>query len=280
MSNTTFTSGVVVESAWLNDVNDVVYEIMGNGTTVPTTRAAARANLDVPQSDGTGATGVWPITTSGVQPIAAGGTGQTTAATAFTALKQAASTTDTGVVELATDAEAQAGTSTSVVLTPANMKAAQIQLGTAVTLTTQTTVDFAIPAYAKKIRVMFAGVSGNGTSNLMLQIGDSGGIENTGYLGSCAFTGSGSAGVAFTTGFGLTSGVAAGTVSHGIAEIGILNASTNTWAYGFSGAYSNTAAGLNAGGSKSLSAALTTIRLTTVNGTDQLDAGVVNVSWE
>lgn len=49
--------------------------------------------------------------------IANGGTGASTAATAFAALKQAATTTATGVVELATTAETIAGTSAAVVPT-------------------------------------------------------------------------------------------------------------------------------------------------------------------
>jgi len=50
--------------------------------------------------------------------IADGGTGAGTAATAFAALKQAASTTATGVVELATTAETTTGTDTGRVVTP------------------------------------------------------------------------------------------------------------------------------------------------------------------
>ncbi len=45
------------------------------------------------------------------------------AATAFTNIKQAASTTATGVAELSTDAEAITGTDTGRVITPANLKA-------------------------------------------------------------------------------------------------------------------------------------------------------------
>lgn len=53
--------------------------------------------------------------------IADGGTGASTAANAFTALKQAATDTATGVVELATDAETTTGTDTTRAITPANL---------------------------------------------------------------------------------------------------------------------------------------------------------------
>lgn len=55
--------------------------------------------------------------------IANGGTGASTAADAFNALKQAASTTATGVVEIATQAEVDAGTDTTRVITPATLAA-------------------------------------------------------------------------------------------------------------------------------------------------------------
>lgn len=56
--------------------------------------------------------------------IADGGTGQSTAAAAFAALKQDATTSATGVVELATTAETQAGTDTTRAITPAGLKGA------------------------------------------------------------------------------------------------------------------------------------------------------------
>ena len=55
--------------------------------------------------------------------IADGGTGASTAANAFNNLKQAATTSATGVVELATTAEAEAGTDTSRAVTPAGVEA-------------------------------------------------------------------------------------------------------------------------------------------------------------
>jgi hypothetical protein len=57
--------------------------------------------------------------------IADGGTGASTASAAFTALKQAATTSATGVVELATDAEAMAGTDTTRAVTPSNLASAK-----------------------------------------------------------------------------------------------------------------------------------------------------------
>lgn len=57
--------------------------------------------------------------------IADGGTGASTAATAFSNLKQAATTSATGVVELATDAEAMAGTDTTRAVTPSNLASAK-----------------------------------------------------------------------------------------------------------------------------------------------------------
>ena len=62
-------------------------------------------------------------TLSGTVAIANGGTGATTAAAAFTALKQDASGTATGVVELATGPEVQTGTDTTRAITPAGLAA-------------------------------------------------------------------------------------------------------------------------------------------------------------
>lgn len=55
--------------------------------------------------------------------VADGGTGASTALAGFDALKQAATDSYTGVVELSTDAEARTGTSTVLAVTPANLEA-------------------------------------------------------------------------------------------------------------------------------------------------------------
>lgn len=63
------------------------------------------------------------LSSSGTVPIDQGGTGQTTAANAFGALKQAATASATGVVELATSAEVATGTDTTRAVTPAGLAA-------------------------------------------------------------------------------------------------------------------------------------------------------------
>jgi hypothetical protein len=53
-----------------------------------------------------------------------------------------------------------------------------ITSGTAVASTSGTSIDFtSIPLWVKRITVMFAGVSTNGTSPFLVQLGDAGGIE-------------------------------------------------------------------------------------------------------
>lgn len=150
---------------------------------------------------------------------------------------------------------------------------------TAVATTSGTSHDFTnIPASATWIVVMFSGVSTNGTSNVMVQIGDAGGIETTGYLGACSNLTTGVGTTNFTTGFGVATSSDSGTVRHGSMILTLVDAATFTWVangnVGFTAAQSCSSAG-----AKSLSAALDRVRITTVNGTDVFDAGLVNVAY-
>ncbi len=154
--------------------------------------------------------------------------------------------------------------------------------GTVVATTSGTSHDFTgIPSWVKKITISLSGVSTNGTSVPLIQLGDSGGIETTGYLGSASGIGAASAAsTSFTTGVGLNNDNTATVVYHGSIVFSLLNASTNTWVADGGFGLSDQAKTTNTHSSKSLSGTLTQIRLTTVNGTDAFDAGSVNILYE
>jgi hypothetical protein len=154
--------------------------------------------------------------------------------------------------------------------------------GTAVASTSGTSIDFtSIPSWVKRITVMFSGVSTNGTSHLLLQLGDSGGIENTGYLGSASIAASsGVNGLSSNSaGFELEAGsTVAASLRYGFTVLSKFDG--NSWVN--SGTFG--IPGLNAtvicAGSKTLSDTLTQVRITTVNGTDTFDAGSINLLYE
>jgi len=143
-------------------------------------------------------------------------------------------------------------------------------LATEVTTTGGTSIDFTgIPSGVKEIRILFVGISSSGSSNVMVQIGDAGGIEATGYLGGAQNVDA--AGALFTTGFGVyESGGAAG-VYHGVISLYLEDATNFTWVSSTAGGFSNLAETLVGGGAKTLSAELTQIRVTTVGGSDTFD---------
>jgi len=152
--------------------------------------------------------------------------------------------------------------------------------GTAVASTSGTSIDFtSIPSWVKRITVMFSQVSLNGNSEIMIQIGDSGGIETTGYRGVAGFSGASGGSYAFSIGFVTFTDGSAGDDFQGQAVLSLLNSSTNTWAY--SGNFANYVSyTTNGGGAKSLSGTLDRVRITAVNGTDAFDAGSINILYE
>jgi hypothetical protein len=142
------------------------------------------------------------------------------------------------------------------------------------------TVDFTgIPSWVERITVMFNEVSTNGTSNWLIQLGDSGGIETTGYICVGTYLGALTTGTNFTAGFGLLFGTA-GHVAQGTVVLTNLN--TNIWTVDGGLAGSGAAAGYiySTSGSKTLSSTLDRVRITTVNGTDLFDAGSINILYE
>lgn len=173
------------------------------------------------------------------------------------------------------------GTVDATTLTEGAVAVPRMVLATAQNTTSGTSIDFtSIPSWAKRITVMLNGVSTSGTSIPIIQLGDSGGIETTGYLGASSIcSGAGTTNNNFTTGFGC-GGVLAANDLRGCVFISLIDAATNTWvASGTLGA-SSSAFTVLTGGTKSTSATLDRLRLTTVNGTDTFDAGSVNVMYE
>lgn len=145
---------------------------------------------------------------------------------------------------------------------------------------TLTNVDFTgIPSWVKRITVMFDAVSTSGSSTVQVQIGDSGGIENTGYVSvSMRTNATGLNANSITTGFGFDGASASSAYSRSGSMV-LTNLNGNIWTA--QGAISETTDALSVqGGSKTLSATLDRVRVTTVNGTDTFDAGSINILYE
>lgn len=162
-----------------------------------------------------------------------------------------------------------------------NAWAGTITSGTAQASTSGTSIDFTgIPSTAKRITVMFSGVSTSGNSSWLVQIGDSGGIENTGYTSSAFIIAtSGSTGINSTAGYVIF----CDTPSYAFSGKLVLdNITSNTWVSSHTLGSGTALTGLTGfgGGSKATSATLDRVRITTVNGTDTFDAGTINIMWE
>jgi hypothetical protein len=153
-----------------------------------------------------------------------------------------------------------------------------ITSGTAVASTSGTSIDFTgIPAWVKKITVMLSAVSTNGTSVPIIQLGDSGGIEITGYE-SCGGRPNGN--TRSTIGLILLLDTQASWSTTGNYVISLQNPSTNNWVGG--GTFMSESINLTqySAGRKALSDTLDRLRITTINGTDTFDAGTINILYE
>lgn len=160
-----------------------------------------------------------------------------------------------------------------------------LNLVSPVATTSGTEVGFTgIPAWVRRITIKIAGMSTNGTSPPIIQLGDSGGYETSGYLGSNIALASGVTAVNnFTTGFGIgvnTSNWGAATTVHGAVALDLLDPANNTWVASGNLGSSNNASAYTVTGSKSLSAVLDRVRITMSNGSDTFDAGLVGLSYE
>jgi hypothetical protein len=188
-----------------------------------------------------------------------------------------ATTTVEGVVELLTTAEVQTGTDTTRAMTASAFRGGWSVLATSGALSSGTGTNVgSIPSWATEILIFFVSVSTNGTSQMAIQIGDAGGLENTGYIASA--TTSGGTNVSSTAMFPITGlQVAANTYS---GVITLTNANGNIWA--ISGTIKETGTDREqfCAGVKELSAVLTQFTIRMINGTDAFDgAGTYAVRY-
>ena len=145
-----------------------------------------------------------------------------------------------------------------------------------------TSVNFTgIPSWAKRITVMLFGVSTSGSSDIIIRIGATTVPETSGYLGAAVQV-STNAGIngsnATDNGFCIAPSVSNGTIFHGSATITLLSGSS--WVFGSTLGRSDSAVAIVGGGSKTITGFLGVVRITTVNGTDTFDAGVINIMYE
>ena len=180
-------------------------------------------------------------------------------------------------------AGAGVGTTDTQTLTNKTIQGGAITTGTAVASTSGTSIDFiSIPSWAKRITVMFSGVSTSGSSDYAIRIGDSGGIAATGYASASIrhVAGSSNNGSQYTTSYGVNNPNGASSVFSGAFVLLLFG--SNTWVANCVIGDSNgaSAATSTAGGTKTLSGTLDRVRITTVNGTDTFDAGSINILYE
>jgi len=162
--------------------------------------------------------------------------------------------------------------------TDSNASRAQLQRitqGTAVASTSGTSIDFTgLPAWVKRITVIFNGVSLNGTANILVQIG-SGSFTTSGYTSQSYATNN--SGFASTAGFACLVGAAVQTI---LGTVTITAISGNTWISSQSYAIPGSVVGVTGGGGITLGGVLDRVRITTTNGTDTFDAGSINIIYE
>jgi hypothetical protein len=286
------TSGGTGQSSYT--IGDLLYA----SSTTALTKLAAAAVGNVLRAKGTNTAPAWEkadLTTdvTGILPAANGGTGLSSPGTLGNVLRSdgagnwtsgtlaSATTSAEGLVELATDAEVRTGTDTTRAITPDALRKGALVLDTVQASTSGTQIDFTgIPAWVKRITVMFAGVSTGGTNFIDIQIGDSGGIETTGYTGAQTnIIGGGTGGVSYSgDAFELRyNGTVYALSGHFVLTL--LNPATNLWVgSGVHGVDSSLAATCFSAGQKTLSGTLDRLRISA--GGDTFDAGSINIMYE
>lgn len=262
---------------------------LGLGTPTPT------AQMEV-----TGAAKIGSLTlTSSPLPISSGGTSAITASAARSSLGLAIGTDVIGYVAPGTSGNVLVSDGTNWTSALRSVPAivsgdsgkslinngsvsswgSSIIASTAQASTSGTSIPFTgIPSWAKRVTVIFNGVSLSGTNTFLVQLGTSGGIVTTGYSGgvsATSSTGSGSTNSA-TTGFTIYCVTPASLLS---GHMIITNISGNIWIQSHTFGSPNTNYTYWGGGTVDLGGTLTQL-LIKPDGANTFDAGSINIMWE
>ena len=174
-------------------------------------------------------------------------------------------------VELATESGGTVTVNNSVKL-PGTIKSL-----TAINLNSSTH-DFTIPSGAKYVTLAAIDISTTNSSvDVHIQLGNSGGIVNSGYTGVGGYYGSTTSIESFTSGFMIFNGTANTTVQDAVWEL--WNLTGDNWMCKGLGNYGTNAPTLlaSSSGHVDLSGGLTTVRITCTSGS--FDGGTANVLY-
>jgi hypothetical protein len=165
---------------------------------------------------------------------------------------------------------------TGLTMSGTTLSAAPI-IGTPVAASGTSPFDYtSIPAGTNEIVVHFDAVSLSGTDSLLVQLGDSGGVETTGYVSTSQTVvgGTSTGAVDSTSGFVIRGASGPNAFS---GQVLLRRMNGNKWTQSHAG-YISAGAGNFGGGVKELSAELDRVRITRT-GTDSFDGGNINISY-
>ena len=286
MASTTFIDQqTIIYAAWLNDVNNAVYNGIFQSTTLTATNMVCNGT-----ASGAGFTALINNVFSAPGPIGSAtpstGVFTTLNATTSLTLNSVAVSTISGTQTLTNKTLTSPTISSPSISNPTItgtpvMGASVITSGTLQNTTSGTAITFSsIPSWVKRITVMFNGVRTSGTSIPIIQIG-SGSVTTSGYASAGSIlAASGIASTGTTVGFPTAGGVSdtSTTTRYGSMTLNLVNG--NTWIADSVIADSANGFMRLGGGGLALSGALDRIQLTTVNGTDTFTAGSINIQYE
>lgn len=155
-----------------------------------------------------------------------------------------------------------------------------LTFGTEASTSSGTSVSFtSLPSGITTLYIMFNDVSLDGTDSLQVQLGDSGGIETSGYDSNYGNVANGATGEAanLTSGFGIDQADDANRQQNGIMTLLLMDSSNFHWIATYTGAMSTNRVAVS-GGEKALSAELTQITIKPT-GANNFDGGAINIAY-